>query len=160
MGSWVDKGLPQLPEGLKWGREGMKVLEVFLGSDKYKEKNWEGLLEKVVAKLSKWNWLLPKLSYRGRVLIINNLTASMLWHRLNVLEPTDESIKDIQRKLVDFFWSGQKWIPGPALCLPVYEGGQSLIDVRSCINAFRLQAAKRLLYEENVGWINVACALL
>lgn len=103
---------------------------------------------------------MPELSYRGRVLITNNLTASMLWHKLNVLEPPDDSIKEIQRKLVDFFWSGQKWIPRQALYLTVIEGGQSLIDARSRINAFRLQAAQRLLYEENVGWINVACALL
>ncbi len=160
VGSWGDTGPPQLPEGLKWGKEGLKVLGVYLGTDKYKEKNWEGLLGKVVAKLSKWKWLLPELSYRGRVLITNNLTASMLWHKLNVLEPPDDSIKEIQKKLVDFFWSGQKWIPRQALYLPVIEGGQSLIDVRSRINAFRLQAAQRLLYEENVGWINVACALL
>ncbi|XDV49743.1 hypothetical protein PO909_018933 [Leuciscus waleckii] len=101
VGSWVDTGPPQLPEGLKWGKEGFKVLGVYLGTDKYKEKNWEGLLGKVVAKLSKWNWLLPELSYRGRVLT-NNLTASMLWHKLNVLEPPEDSIKEIQRKLVDF----------------------------------------------------------
>ncbi len=28
---------------------------------------------------------------------------------------TDVLLKDIQRKLVDFFCSGQHWIPGPAL---------------------------------------------
>ncbi len=119
VGSWGDTGPPQLPEGLKWGKEGFKVLGVYLGTDKYKEKNCEGLLGKVVAKLSKWKWLLPELSYRGRVLITNNLTASMLWHKLNVLEPPGDSIKEIQRKLVDFFWSGQKWIPRQALYLPV-----------------------------------------
>lgn len=136
------------------------MLGLFFGKNLYKEKNWDGTLEKVVAKLSKWNWLLPELSYRGRVLIVNNLIAFILWHRLNVLEPPGELIKKILRKLVGFFWSGQKWIPAPALYLPVYEGGQSLIDVRSRINAFRLQAAKRLLYEEIVGWTSIACALL
>lgn len=60
------------------------------------------------------------------------------------------------------WWSsfGQHWIPAPALYLPTHEGGQSLIDIRSRIHTFRLQAVKRLLYEEDVGWINVACALL
>jgi len=53
------------------------------------------MLEKVSAKLSKWKWLLPELSYRGRVLVTNNLAASMLWHRLNVLDPPNELIKVI-----------------------------------------------------------------
>ncbi len=118
------------------------------------------MLEKVSAKLSRWNWLLPELSYRGRVLVINNLAASMLWHKLNVLEPPNEMIKVLQRRFVNFFWSGQHWLPGSVLYLPLQEGGQALIDVRSRINTFRLQTAQRILYEEDQGWICVACALL
>lgn len=133
---------------------------MFLGVENYRKKNWEGLLEKVSVKLSKWKWLLPELSYRGRVLVTNNLAASTLWHRLNVLEPPDDIVKSIQRKLVEFFWSGQHWIPVSALYLPTQEGGQGLIDIRSRIGTFRLQAAQRLLYEEDVGWTDVACALL
>lgn len=74
-----------------------------------------------------------------------------------MLEPPD---KDIQRKLVEFFWSGQHWIPGPALYLPTQEGGQGLVDIRSWINTFRLQAAQRLLYEEETEWSNLVCAFL
>jgi len=36
VGSWANKGPPQLPEGLKWRKEGFKVLGVYLGTDKYK----------------------------------------------------------------------------------------------------------------------------
>ncbi len=97
------------------GKEGIKILGVFLGKESYRQKNWEGMLEKVSAKLSRWNWLLPELSYRGRVLVINNLAASMLWHKLNVLEPPNEMIKVLQRRFVNFFWSGQHWLPGSVL---------------------------------------------
>ncbi len=56
-----------LPGGLQWGSASSKYLGVFLGTEEFKKKNWEGLLEKVCAKLSRWNWLLPpQLSYRGR----------------------------------------------------------------------------------------------
>lgn len=51
------------------------------------KKNWEGSLEKVQGRLEKWRWLLPKLSYRGRTLIINNLVASALWHQLACVDP-------------------------------------------------------------------------
>lgn len=46
------------------------------------DKTWKNALEKVEGRLKKRNWILPNLSFRGRVLIINNLAAYMLGHRL------------------------------------------------------------------------------
>ncbi len=83
----------------------------------------------------------------------------MLWHKLNVLEPPNEIIKVLQRRFVILFWSGQHWLPGSVFYLPLQEGGQALVDVRSRINTFRLQTAQRILYEEDQGWICVARAL-
>jgi hypothetical protein len=51
----------------------------FLGSEVFPKKNWEGVVEKVCARLSRWKWVLPQLSYRGRVLVASNLAASTLW---------------------------------------------------------------------------------
>jgi len=79
--------LPFISENVKWGKFGLKFLGIYLGNEEFQKKNWENVKDKVCAKLSKWSWLLPQLSYRGRVLVINNLVASTLWHRLNVLEP-------------------------------------------------------------------------
>jgi len=114
----------------------------------------------VNARLSKWKCLLPQLSYRGRVLVVNNLAASILWHRLMVLEPPDELICRIQRTFVNFFWSGEHWIRAAALYLPVQEGGQGLVDVRSRICAFRIQAAQRFLYHKDLVWSQTAKAFL
>lgn len=103
MGKWENVKLPQLPEGLQWRKDGIKILGVFLGNEQFQKKNWEELLEKVSGRLSKWNWLLPQLSYRGRVLVVNNLAASTLWHRTIVMEPPQELISIIQRTIVNFF---------------------------------------------------------
>lgn len=54
MGPWQGRVAPSLPGGLRWDREGLKVLGVFLGSGAFKMKNWEGAAEKVCARLSKW----------------------------------------------------------------------------------------------------------
>lgn len=70
--------LPLLPGGIKWSRTGLKFLGVWLGNDEAKARNWEGVVEKVRARLSKWSWMLPQLSYRGRVLVANNLIASVM----------------------------------------------------------------------------------
>ncbi|KAI4872000.1 hypothetical protein NFI96_008836 [Prochilodus magdalenae] len=97
---------------------------------------------------------------RGRVLIANNLIASALWHKFTVLNPPGGLLKDIQKALVDFFWSGQHWLRAAVLYLPVQEGGQGLIDIRSRVAVLRLQAAQRFLYCGHHPWIDVACALL
>lgn len=78
IGEWDDRDHPVLPQNCLWSREGFKVLGVFLGTDHYIQRNWDGIFEKVVGRLQRWKWILPQLSYRGRVLIINNLAASML----------------------------------------------------------------------------------
>ena len=160
VGRWRGRAVPCLPGGLQWGRNGMKVLGVYLGTEGFQKQNWEGVLEKVCAKLSKWKWLLPQLSYRGRVLVANNLIASTLWHRLVVLPPPSGLTEEIQRLLVNFFWSGQHWIRAAALYLPVEEGGQGLVDIKSRVLAFRLAAAQRLLYQCGARWLDTAELLL
>ncbi len=40
------------------------------------QKNWEGVVDKVKGRLDKWKWLIPKLSYIGRTLIVNNLVVA------------------------------------------------------------------------------------
>lgn len=75
-------------------------------------------------------------------------------------KPPAAVIKDIQRRLVDFFWTGQHWLKPAVLYLPLHEGGQGLIDIGCRIAAFRLQAAQRLLYGDDVSWADVACGLL
>lgn len=152
--------LPKLPNNIQWGTLGLKYLGVYLGQEEYKKKNWEGLVEKVCARLSSWKWLLPQLSYRGRVLIANNLIASMLWHKMMVVDPPVILIQEIQKRLVNFFWSGQHWLRAAVLYLPVQEGGQGLIDIRARLTVFRLQAIQRLLYQQQHGWMELTCALL
>lgn len=53
--------------------------------------------------LGRWKWLLPRMSYRERTLIINNLVASTLWHRLASLEPPVGLLSKIKAIIVDFF---------------------------------------------------------
>lgn len=151
---------PVIPGNVRWEKEGFKFLGIFLGSEEYQRKNWEGVNDKICKRVSKWNWIVPQLSYRGRVLVINNLAASILWHKLIVLNPPDGFIKEIQRVLVNFFWNGQHWLRESVLYLQLSEGGQGLMDIKSKVAAFRLQIVKRLLYNQPQNWTEIACALL
>ena len=77
VGRW-EGGLPSLPGGLMWKREGLKYLGVYIGNETIVQKNWEGVAGNIQGRLNKWKWLKPQLSYRGRTLIINNLVASAI----------------------------------------------------------------------------------
>ncbi|KAK3522674.1 hypothetical protein QTP86_029160 [Hemibagrus guttatus] len=81
VGEWGG-GQPTLPGGLVWKRGGFKYLGVYLGTNEFLNKNWEGSVEHVKGRLSRWKRLVPKMSYRGRTLVINNLATSSLWHKL------------------------------------------------------------------------------
>ena len=152
VGKW-SAGLPQLPGGLMWKRGGLKYLGVYLGDEQTVQKNWEGVVEKVEGKLAKWRWLLPQMSYRGRVLIINNLVASTLWHRLKCMEPPAGLLQKIQSIMINFFWDKLHWVPQSVLYLPKEEGGQGLIHLESRSAAFRLQHIQRYLTgSEEVVW--------
>ena len=160
IGQWDAGRIPCLPGNLTWGIRGLKVLGLHLGSNEIERQNWEGVLGKVQAKLSKWKWLLPQLSYWGRTLIVNNLVAASLWQRLQVLTPPQGLMEQLQRLLVDFFWSGHHWVRASVLYLPVAEGDHGLTDIISRTAAFRLQAAQRLLYGSPRCWSAVARLLL
>ncbi|KAK3537057.1 hypothetical protein QTP70_000278 [Hemibagrus guttatus] len=140
VGEWGG-GQPTLPGGLAWKRGGFK----YLGVNEFLNKNWEGFVEHVKGRLSRWKRLVPKMSYRGRTLVINNLAASSLWHKLACVDPPPNLLANIQAQLVDFFWEGLHWIPQSVLHLPKEEGGQGLVQLSSRAAAFRLQFMQRLL---------------
>ncbi len=160
VGHWLH-GAPTLPNGLNWTKGGFKYLGVFLGDDFIVKKNWDNVLERVKGRLNKWKWLIPKMSYRGRILIINNLVASSLWHRLACVDPPVSLLSDIQRVLIDFFWEKLHWVSQSVLYLSKDEGGQGLINVQSRTAAFRMRFIHRLLYGScNSNWKAVACEIL
>lgn len=159
-GNWQEN-LPKLPDGLEWKKGSFKYLGVFLGDDNAVSKNWDGVVEKTKGRLKKWMWLLPQMSYRGRCLVINNLVASVLWHRLAVLDPPSGLLAKIQSSLIDFFWDKMHWIPQCVLHLSKEEGGQGLIHLPSRTAAFRLQFIQKFLTGPNdLVWRPVASKLL
>lgn len=161
IGSWLS-GLPRLPGGLKWRRGGLKYLGVHLGDEDTEKMNWEGVMEKVEERLSKWRWLLRQISYRGRVLILNNLIASLLWHKLACLEPPAGLLNKIQSCMIKFFWDDKHWVPQAVLFLPKEEGGQGLVHLESRTAAFRLQFIQKYLMgrEEDVLWKPITSIIL
>ena len=132
-----------LPGGLMWRKGGLKYLGIHVGDESSISKNWENTLEKVEGRLRKWKWILPKLSLKGRILIINNLVSSMLWHRLACSDPPANLLPRLQSIITDFFWDRLHWVPQSVLFLPKEEGGHGLVHLASRGAAFRLQFIQR-----------------
>ncbi len=160
VGKW-ERGVPTLPNGLTWKKDGLKYLGVFIGDEMFVQKNLEGIIEKLKGRLMKWKWIVKNLSYRGRTLIINNLVTSSLWHRLACIDPRAYLLGKIQSILIDFFWEKLHWVPYNVLSLPKEEGGQGLVHLQSRSAAFRLQFIQRFLTgPENLSWRPVASMIL
>uniref|UniRef100_A0A8C4RDJ9 Reverse transcriptase domain-containing protein n=1 Tax=Erpetoichthys calabaricus TaxID=27687 RepID=A0A8C4RDJ9_ERPCA len=158
MGKW-DCPPPSLPSGLTWNSKVFKHLGIYIGKSGATADNWEGLIDQIQGRLKKWKWVVTKLSFRGRVLIINNLIASMLWHKFRCADPPLWLLKEIQRILLDFFWDKIHWVKRSVVHLPVDEGGQGLVDILCRIEAFRLTDLQRLLYApQPLLWRSLAFA--
>lgn len=117
------------------------------------QRNWNGLPEKVLGRLQRWEWIRPQLSSRGRVLVVNIVAASILWHQLSVLNPPAELLSSLQKCFAYFSWDRNHCLCPGVLYLPVAEGGQGLVYITSKVKAMRLQSAQKLLYGIDLPWV-------
>ena len=91
LGGWNIARSTQLMPG-KWSIEGIKVLGVHLGNANYTDNNWVQLENKINRVVNKWSYYAKGLSFKGRILILNVLCASNLWHVVRVLQPPQKFI--------------------------------------------------------------------
>ena len=162
VGHFNHQAMPGLPGGLEWGKRDWRCWEFFWAMRAFRKE--PGLSKEIVhARLSKWKWLLPQLSYRRRVLVANIFVASTLWHKFIALTPPRGLMKDIQRVILDFFWSGSVHLPfinlwlrgdwsAPSRRLPLSDSGLH----KNCCVTVSQAGAKQLVdcWEELDGWTN------
>ena len=160
VGEGVATGV-KLPGGLVWKRGGIKYLGVFVGDKEYMKRNWENALEVVEGRVRKWRWIFPKLSYKGRVLVLNNLVSFMLWHRLTCVDPPPDLLPKVQAILVNAFWDKLHWLPQSLLYLQKEESRHGLVHLASRRPTFRLEFMRRFLTgPKDLVWKPLACSIL
>ena len=144
-GSW--RGRQDAPLNLRWNSEGLKCLGVFLGNtEAFEQRNWEGLLEAAQQRLSVWKPLFRHLSIKGRVVLVNSLAASKLWHKLQVLTPPKPLLRNLQKYFIDIIWcEGKHWLRQETLALHPSDGGLGLADIAVKLSSFRAQYIRDVL---------------
>ena len=108
--------------------------------------NWNTFGDKVEAKLRDWSGLQKVMSLRGKTLLIKQFIIPKLIFKISCISIPEEFLVEMQRKLLDYFWNGKHWVFLGILSLPLDEGGQSFLCLRSHYDTYRLKTIQRFLY--------------
>ena len=80
---------------------------------------------------------------------------------LHAIRWSSDSFSVLSFVLAEFFWAGQHWVSAAVLSLPLAEGGQGLVCIKSQVHTFRLQTLQRFLYADPAPqWCTLASLLL
>ena len=80
------------------------------GGDDAITNNWTLVEENVNSVIKSWTFFSKGLSFIGRVLVVNSLCVSKLWHIISVLQPPQNYISSLQKAFIDFVWQGRHWV--------------------------------------------------
>ena len=144
-GSWVSR--EDRPLGFRWNNEGLVFLGVHLGnSNSFLQNNWQACRDKIHKCLSGWKHLSSRMSFKGRILIANQMAASKLFHVLATLSPPQNVIDELQEKLINFVWrDGRHWLNKKMLFLNQDRGGLGLTCLQARILTFRFNLLRSFL---------------
>ena len=144
-----------LPENLKFNRNPIKVLGVYLSEDLQKAYN-ANLSEKMENIKSLLNtWKQRKLTLQGKVLIIKSLAVSQIIHLANLQPFPDEYIIELERLLYNFLWGGKTHKVKKNMIVQNYtSGGQNMVDLKTLILVQKLKWIKLYLHNHNCLWQN------
>ena len=145
VGSWT--GRVDRPLNFQWNNQGLTFLGVRLGNTHdFQKQNWTICKEKLNKTLSQWKRLSSSLSFKGKILVANQLAASKLYHVLAVLSPPENVLSELQELLVDFVWSGKRhYLRKQILFQRPDRGGLGLACLQARTLAYRMSTVQRFL---------------
>ncbi|KAK2361038.1 hypothetical protein QL285_086244 [Trifolium repens] len=132
---------------------------VYLGAPIFKGKpkrsHLQAVADKVKSKLSAWK--ASQLSMAGRVQLIRSVIQGMMIHTISVYSWPSSLIKDVERWMRNFIWSGdvnQRKLVTVAchrVCTPCIEGGLGLRSLSKLNEATNLKLCWEL-FQSNLQW--------
>ena len=145
VGRWI--GRSDAPLNFYWNSEGLPFLGVHLGNTvNYFKQNWVKCKERLNKTFNSWSRLSNSLSFKGKVLIANQLAASKIFHFLAVLSPPENILNELQNLIVNFVWSNKRhWLRKEVLYEQPDEGGLGLACLQARVLSYRFSNIQRFL---------------
>ena len=141
---------------IKWTSDKIKVLGLWVGNSDTDRENWSNKIEKFCKTLKTWSR--RDLSLRGKVVVVNQLSASALWYIASVIVMPSWVVKSLETALWQFFWGSSYFPVKKDVCrLPVNLGGQGVVDFIKQSYALKLKWIKSLLSGDlSIKWRHLA----
>ena len=138
---WLGPNEPtfKLPGKMKWNKEPIKVLGIYLSCDSSKmiETNFSIRIKAI--KISLHMWKQRNLSLTGKILIVKAIAMSQIIYLANLLPFPDEKIKEIESILYNFIWNSSIHKVKKKVFIQDYKsGGHRMPDLRSVIQTQKL----------------------
>ena len=134
-------------KSVRWSNEYINTLGVNISNNAIDiEHNWNSVVQKlkVIANM----WYFRSITLSGKVLVVNQLIASLFVYKMQVIYPMNDKLhKDIDAVIVNYLWKGKK----PKISLTTLqrskkEGGLGLVNLK--------QRHKALLFNWIAACIN------
>ena len=148
-GIWIGKDHQKTTEPLNfvWREPILKMLGLTFNKDgrDQLQDNWTPIFQKMTKTIQKWKR--HNLSLKGKILILNTLVMSKLWHTAQVLRlPDDHTLKDLNNTIYDYIWNNAKTrINKKQLQQPTKEARLGLIDIETKAKALQARWAAKIL---------------
>ena len=144
------------PLDIRWTNDKIKILGFHFGNVDVSKDNWEPTIAKIKSLLN--IWCIRKLTFHGKVTVINSLATSAIWYLSSLIPLPEHYAKQIDTIISDFFWYHKKHlISREQLQLPKELGGLGVVNVRLKIKAQRVKFITRLLSGDGDGlWKSLA----
>ena len=149
LGSWSDRSDP--PINLEWSSVKIKVLGVFLGPGNLEEDNWLPRLAAVENVLSSWRQRV--LSFKGRALVINALSLSIIWYVSSLIHMPAWVLSKLCSLVFTFFWSGKRdHVSRSVVVQPTFLGGFAVVDIKLKVMSLLVQWVRRLVSSSSLDY--------
>ena len=149
IGGW--KHRTDNPYGLKWKRDWVKLLGIYIGNitnaevrKRLSNINFSEIEGKITKRLYFWHG--AGLSIKGKIRVINKFMYSKSFYRLECVEANSDMINSIERKVKEFIWNGS--VAGrvnlETLKSNYYKGGMQLFDLNIRTKLMRVKWLQHL----------------
>ena len=144
VGAWIDR--QDQPLNFLWNNSDVRFLGVHLGNtETSRQKNWKLCKEKLNNALSRWSGLARTMSFKGKIIIANQIAASKLLHFLAVLPLPEQVLDELQETLINFVWSQKRhMLNRKVLFQSPLKGGLGLVCLKSRVMTYRFSVLQRL----------------